>query len=401
MSQGFDAIVVGAGIAGVASAWFLTADGRKVLLIDSRVPGWGASGRNPGFLWLQTKASGLPMQFALRARSFAERFARERGDQSFRACGGLLLYRDQAYGEVAVKFVADRQAAGLQVALLDRTEVLSLVPELGPTVSGAVWNPLDAHQDSAAFVKSLARDLTAAGTTIMTESPVAGLRASGSRCSGVRLADGRSIEAPLVLVANGPWCNELLAPLGLDIPFTPIRFEAAATAPAPFRLGPVMAGQALFDFFTPAGVNLKSLPRDPSQGLNPALGFTEQMASLPDGSLQFGCAYEADSFSDRPTVAGQAMACSILTQNLPGLGRLAIERVWAGIVMQTSDGLPVIDATPGLQGLAINVGHVFGNLAGVYSGKLIADAFAGRSPDLPLEALARNRLTATHAAPAM
>lgn len=397
MSQGFDAIVVGAGIAGVASAWFLTEEGHKVLLIDSQTPGWGASGRNPGFLWLQTKAAGLAMQFSLRARDFAEGFARERGDESFRACGGLLLYRDRAYEEVAAAFVADRQAAGLPVTLLDRAEVLSLVPQLGPAVSGAVWNPLDAHQDSAAFVKRLARDLATAGATIMTECPVVGLEASGSRCRGVRLADGRSIEAPLVLVANGPWCNELLAPLDLEIPFTPIRFEAAATAPANFRLGPVMAGQALFDFFTPAGVYPKSLPRDPSQRLDPALGFTEQLASLPDGSLQFGCAYEAGSLSDRPTVAGQAMACSILAQNLPGLARLAIERVWAGIVMQTSDGLPVIDAAPGLEGLAVNVGHFFGNLAGAYSGRLIADAIAGRRPDHPLDAFARKRPPASPA----
>ncbi len=394
MNAGFDVIVVGAGIAGVASAWFLTADGHKVLLIDSQVPGWGASGRNPGFLWLQTKAAGLPMQFSLRARNFAEDFARERGDESFRACGGLLLYRDAAYREVAAAFVADRQAAGLPVTLLDRAEVLSLVPELGPAVSGAVWNPLDAHQDSAGFVKSLARALAAAGATIMTGTPVVGLDVSTSRCSGVRLADGRRIEAPLVLVANGPWCNGLLAPLGLGIPATPMRFEAAATSPTAFRLGPVLAGQALFDFFTPAGVDPHSLPRDPSQRLNPALGFTEQVASLPDGSLQFGCAYEPGSFSDRATVAGQAMAWAILTQNLAGLAELPIERVWAGIVMQTRDGLPVIDATPGLEGLALNVAHFFGNLAGAYSGKLIADAIAGRSPDHSLDAFTGKRLAA-------
>ncbi|GAB5468075.1 MAG: FAD-dependent oxidoreductase [Rhodospirillales bacterium] len=388
----FDALVVGAGIAGVATAWFLQAEGRRVALLDSHAPGWGASGRNPGFLWLQTKRAGLPLNFALRARTFAEAFAHDRADSSFRASGGLILYRGAAYEAVAAAFVADRCAAGLPVTLLDRAEVRALVPEIGPQVSGAVWNPLDAHQDSAAFVKRLAADFAAGDGRVIAPAEVVALEVSGGRCEGVRLADGSRIAAPLTVLANGPGCNALLDPLGLGLPFRLLRFEAAATAPADFRLGPVLAGQALFRFFTPPGIDPQSLPRDPLEALAPDLGFTEQLASLPDGSLQFGCAYEVDSSSDRPSVAGQALACGILARNLPALAKLPLERVWAGSVMQTADGLPVIEVSAGPEGLALNLGHFFGNLAGAYSGKLLADGLAGRTPDHPLAPFARARL---------
>ena len=61
---------------------------------------------------------------------------------------------------------------------------------------------------------------------------------------------------------------------------------AAETAPAPFRIEPVVTGQSLFRFFTPPGVDPKSLPRESSELIRPELGFTEQIASLPDGTLQ-------------------------------------------------------------------------------------------------------------------
>ncbi len=98
---------------------------------------------------MKTKAASVAMDLSLDARRCAEAFAAERGDTTFRACGGLILFRDPACLPVARAFVADRCAAGLPVTLLDRAEVADMVPQIGPEVTGAVWNPADAHQDTA------------------------------------------------------------------------------------------------------------------------------------------------------------------------------------------------------------------------------------------------------------
>jgi glycine/D-amino acid oxidase-like deaminating enzyme len=388
----FDAIVVGAGIAGTASAWHLAAEGLRVALIDSHAPGWGASGRNPGFLWLQTKAAGLAMDLSLEARRFAEGFAADRGDSTFRACGGLILFRDAACLPVARAFAADRCAAGLPVTLLDRGEVADMVPGIGPEVTGAVWNPLDAHQDTAGFVRRLAGDFVAAGGTLIAPARVREIIIGGDRCRGVVLADGTRIEAGHTVLATGPFCNDLLSPLDLALPFRPVRFEAAATAPAPFRLGPVLAGQALFRFFTPPGSDPAAIPADPSAAIAPDLGFTEQIASLPDGRLLYGCAFAVDDPGDHPTVAGQAIAAATLSRNLPALAALPVERVWAGSVAMTADSLPVIDAGAGPEGLVLNLGHWFGNLAGGWSGRQVADLVTGKPPSAHVAALTRERL---------
>ena len=67
-----DVLVIGAGIAGAATAYHLSKAGMSVCLVEARQPAWGASGRNPGFLWLQTKPKGLSMEFSLAGRGFAE-----------------------------------------------------------------------------------------------------------------------------------------------------------------------------------------------------------------------------------------------------------------------------------------------------------------------------------------
>ena len=386
-----DAVVVGAGIAGTASAYYLQRAGFSVVLVDTHHPGWGASGRNPGFLWLQTKAAGLSMDFSLAARRFAGTLPAEFPDFSFRACGGLILYRDAAIEPVARAFVADRIAAGLPVELLDRAALRDLCPDIGPQVTGAVWNPLDAHQDTRLLLGHMAEAFVAEGGTILSGVRVAGIDAAGSRCTGVTLSDGTRIGCRLVVVAAGPWSNDLLAPLGLAIPFKSVRFEAAETGPSGIRIGPVVAGQSLFRFFTPHGTDPAGLPRDATETIRPELGFTEQIASYPDGSLQFGCAYEMDTTHDKATVAGQAMACAITSRNFPTIASLPIVRQWAGIVAQTPDGLPVIDAACGPDGLILNTGHWFGNLAGAYSGRIVAELASGGTPAYPVTGFSQQR----------
>jgi sarcosine oxidase, subunit beta len=393
-NRAFDAVVIGAGIAGTASAYFLRRAGLSVALIDAHHPGWGASGRNPGFLWLQTKAAGLSMDFSLACRRFAETLASELPDFGFRPSGGLIIYRDAAYEPVARAFAADRIAAGLPVELIDRSALRDLCPDIGPEVSGAVWNPLDAHQDTRLLVRHLAKAFEEAGGTILAPARAEAVSVSGSACHGVRLVDGVEIESRTVVLAAGPWSNDLLGRLGLHIPYRPTRFEAAETASASFRIGPVVSGQSLFRFFTPPGIDREALPREPSERIRPELGFTEQIASYADGSLQFGCAYEVGSDLDRATVAGQAMACSITSRNFPAIAGLPIVRQWAGVVAQTPDGLPIIDASHGPEGLVINAGQFFGNLAGAFSGSIVAELVFGRKPSYPVDGFSERRFAA-------
>lgn len=380
-----DVLVIGAGIAGAATAYHLSNAGMSVRLVEARQPAWGASGRNPGFLWLQTKPKGLSMEFSLAGRGFAEELAAQLPEYGFRACGGLIAYRDSSLAEIAAHFAEDRRLAGLPTRHIGRLEALELCPQFSSAISGAVWNPLDAHQDTRLLVALLVRAAEAAGCKVRLGEKTRYLTARKDRCTGAMLESGEQLSAGLTVVAAGPKSNDLLASVGLAIPMVPMRFEAAETAPAPFAIRPVICGQALFKFFNAAGEDPDTLPAHPGETIRKSLSFTEQIAQYPDGSLQYGCAFETGAIDDRPTTAGQGMAAAVMADNIDGFAELPLLRSWAGIVGQTRDGLPVIDLQPGMEGLAINAGHFFGNLVGALSGKILADSLAGCKPPFPID----------------
>jgi len=396
VSEGVDALVVGAGVAGAASAYFLARAGLTVVLLDAEGPAAGASGQNPGFLWLQTKTPGPAMALGRYGRQRMQRLAEEIGDFGFRPCGGLILVRDEALLDVAHRFAADRRRAGLPVDWLDREETQDRLPAIGPDVRGALWCPEDAYQETHRLVPLLAAKARALGARLETGRPVAAVEVSGSRVAGVRLADGSRLEAPLVVVAAGPESPALVEPLGVSLPLQTIRFEAFATEPAPFLLGPVVCGQAVMRLLAWSPEDAAAVAAAYEGGETPpdGPGFTEQLAQAADGRLRGGCAFVEGTRDARPSLAGLGLAGSILPRNLPAAAALAVERIWAAIVAAPADGLPVIDAAAGPEGLILNCGHFFGNLAGVPSGEAVAALALGRPPPFDTTSLAASRLNA-------
>lgn len=371
-----DSLVVGAGVAGSSTAWHLARAGRRVLLLEAEQPAFGASGRNPGFLFLLGKAKGLPLEVSLAGRAFQESLGAELGDFGFRPTGLLAFVRDERALPLLERFAAARRANGLPVTLLDRAETLRCCPALDPAVAGALWSEREAHQDTRLLVTRLA-----AAVPLHTGRAESLLIRAG-RCHGVRLADGSRLEAEQVVLANGLDARRLLAPLGLELPLSATRYQAAETAPAPFRLDALLAGPSLFLHLPLLAAEPGYDPAfftDPAIHLPPGMSYTHQIAQYPDGRLQFGCACES-SDEAVATPDGQAPALATLARDLPGSGALALQRSWAGVVAQAPDYLPVIDLDPGIAGLALNTGHAFGNLIGALSGQIVAAGLTGGTP---------------------
>ena len=383
MPQRSDVVVVGAGVAGAATACFLAKAGLGVRLLEAEQPGFGASGRNPGFLFLLGKARGLPLEVSLAGRAFQARLGEAIGDFGFRATGMLAFVRDPRALPLLEAFAAERRADGLEVAVLDRAQTLAREPALDPAVAGALWSAGEAHQDTRLLVRRLVAAAQGAGAEVMSGHRVEALVLQGGRCRGVSLADGTVIAAGTVVLANALDAGRLLAPLGLAPPLTATRYQAAETAPAGFRLGSLLSGPSLF-LHLPLLAALPGFDRsyftDPVIRLPPGMSFTHQIAQYPDGRVQFGCACESGQAVAEATPAGQAPALAVLPRDLPGTAALPVERQWAGVVAQAPDYLPILDLAPGPAGLVLNVGHAFGNLIGAMSGQIVAAKLTGGTP---------------------
>ena len=105
-----DIIVLGAGIVGAATAYFLAKKGFRVLLAEGESPAWGASGRNPGFQWLHTRKAGLQMELGLAGRRLADQLREELDDFEMRPSGGMIYFVDERQLPLFRAFVAERRA---------------------------------------------------------------------------------------------------------------------------------------------------------------------------------------------------------------------------------------------------------------------------------------------------
>jgi glycine/D-amino acid oxidase-like deaminating enzyme len=86
----------------------------------------------------------------------------------------------------------------------------------------------------------------------------------------------------------------------------------------------------------------------------------------------------------RTTVGGLGLSLAVLADHLPILRDLPIRRSWAGLLPQTPDALPILDRAPGIDGLVIASGHVFGQLIGPLSGRLVAQMLLGEPTDFDM-----------------
>jgi glycine/D-amino acid oxidase-like deaminating enzyme len=324
------------------------------------------------------------MELALAGRRLYDELIGALEDFEFRPSGGMIYFFEDEH-DLFPRFVAGRQAAGLPVELLDGDAARAACPILPDDVAGATFNPMDAHVEPTKLTQALVSSAERSGATVRQQR-VRGLRVEGGRCIGVDTDDG-PIDADAVVVAAGTWSPQLLAPLGLRLPIVPMRLQMALTAPMDVRFDPILYG--------PTAVKQYALTKDlpgydeeeflhPLETVFPGLAMLELVAQRKDGRVLLGCPMDFVGLNDQPTVGGLALTCGIIGDHLPSLRDVAIERVWAGLLPQTPDALPVLGPVDGVEGLVLATGHVFGMAAGPISGKLMAQYLSGATPTMDL-----------------
>jgi glycine/D-amino acid oxidase-like deaminating enzyme len=98
-----------------------------------------------------------------------------------------------------------------------------------------------------------------------------------------------------------------------------------------------------------------------------------------------------DQLDDRMPAAGLKLAIDSLLRTFPNYRSLGIESAWAGLVPATADSLPIVDEVEELPGLILATGHVYGNLAGPITGRLVAELISGEKLSLSLDELSLYR----------
>lgn len=378
-------IVVGGGLVGTSTAYFAAREGMQVTLLEQEHAGYGASGRNPGFVWLHCRNPGWAMQISLAGRALYEDLLRDLPVPfEFRADGGLIYFTTPEQGRVFEEFVAARRADGLDMELIDGAEVRRQVGPIRPDVLGASFCHNDAQINTPTVVAALVAGARSERVDVREGVEMTELIRDGDRVVGVETNHGRFM-ADLVVVATGAWTRKLLAANGIKAHVGIERLQVLATAPRPLDIRPVVYG--------PLAAKQYSLFRDlPSWNQDDFMApyevetgnfFLQLVSQRANGETLLGCPMDYPSdVSHDVTLIGLRDTAQAISDDFPGLRNVPIVRMWAGVLPYTSDQLPIVDEVE--PGLFLAAGHIFGNAAGPMTGKLLSQMLAGRDTEIDM-----------------
>ena len=366
--SGADVVIVGGGIAGVATAYFLGKEGAKSVLVERDSLGSHASGFAYGGLSGLSWVGDRSPVGALRAEGFrlhkqlAETLPEETGvNTEFRERPTLSL----AFSEeeaTAGRSQASRQQGdkGYSVRWVDADEARSIESRISPDALGAVYVEGTADVEPYRLVVAMAQAAEAMGATIH-HGGVTGLKRDGDRVSGVVLQD-QVVPCRHVVLAMGPWSAEASEWLGVNVPVTPLK------------------GQIL-------RLRASGEPYRSSVSWNGNYSSTK-----PDGLVWAGTTEEDVGFDETPTKEARDRIMEALLKMLPPLEDAELVRQTACLRPWSSDGLPVLGPVPEWEGVYLATGGGRqGVVLGPAMGRVMADIVTKGTSPIPIDGLGLGR----------
>lgn len=415
-------VVVGAGVIGMCTAWYLVQDGHEVVVVDRAAgPGLETSYANAGEiapsycaplaapgLVRRALAAMLSPHGALRFRPRLDRAQwrwlwkllgnanimayernlmrmqrlavysldrfielRERTGWRYddRQRGTLLLYRDGRRLEAVESDLEVLRSFGVQVDVLEPEQCLRVEPGLGRVarrIAGALHMPDDETGDCLMFCNLLYERLHGQGAEFHFGAAVDAVWTVGDKVSAVRSGD-RTFHGDAYVLAAGSASPLLARPLGLDLPIYPLK-----------------------------GYSLTLPIRDERRAPRSAVHDEEHQVSITRLGDRIRVAGTAELGGWDRAVRRQRL--ETLRHVLRDAFRGAYERqgltTWAGLRPATPDGTPIVGRSP-YRNLFLNTGHgSFGWTMSLGSGRVVADLIHGRQPDIDITGLELSRYAA-------
>jgi len=361
-----DVLIVGGGLMGAATAFFLRQRGMSVILLERGLVGQQASGVNFGNVRRQGR---FPPQLPLahRSRALWGRLPELLGeDVEFLPTGHLRV----AYGAEQVAMMeAYRDAAkpwGLELELLSGNAVRDRFPWLSQEVIGGSWSPTDGHANPRLVAPAFGRAARRDGARIVENAEVLSIEQENG---GFRVdtADGSVWRAGLLQISAGAWGARMAERFGEPVPLTPRGPQMGVTEAVPYALTPVL------------GITTREAKE------------VVYLRQVTRGNIVFGGTGHgpADLDKARPERADPRITLHQFTQlrrMVPAIGALRIIRTWSGIEGYMKDDIPVMGPSARIPGLFYAFGfcgHGFQIGPGV--GDTMAELIATGRTETPIE----------------
>ena len=399
-------VVIGGGIIGVSTAWFLARAGVPVVLCEKGEIAAEQSSRNWG--WVR-KMGRDPVEVPLvieAQRIWAELDTELGAEVGFRRCGIVYMCRtpaDLARREAWMEEVA--RPYQLDSRLLTRDQMARVLPGMAGNWAGGLFTPSDGRAEPQKAAPAIAHAARSHGATILTQCAVRGVERTGGRISGVVTEKGR-IACDSVVLAGGAWSRMFCRSLGIRLPQLRVASAVMRTEPMEAGLETSASGNGFaFRKRLDGGYTVASWSGNVHEIVPDSFAFMRDFipalrhqrgslklrvgTALLGGLMQpSGWALDAVSPFERTRVLDPAPYQPILRQAETGLvdafpifRGMRIAETWGGVIDVTPDALPVIsgvDTEPGFFIATGFTGHGFG--IGPGAGRLMAEIVTGAPP---------------------
>ncbi|MBI4503203.1 MAG: FAD-binding oxidoreductase [Gemmatimonadetes bacterium] len=365
-----DVVIIGGGIMGASIAYHVARRraGRVMLLERADMFGTGSTGANAGGMRHQFSTA-VNIELSRLSIAMMERFPEEMHQEvDLNFCGYLFLLDNEADMAVFRRNVALQHRLGVPTRLLNPDDIRELAPlfRLDDIVGGTFYDR-DGLADPSGALQGYLAQARALGAELRTGEPVTAIRSVAGRVTGVSTSAGE-IDAPVVVIAAGPWSGEVGKLAGIDLPVQPVRRQIAVTRPIP---GIDRSFPFTIDF-------TRSLYFHYESG-----GILTGMSD-PDQPPGFDTSVDPDW---RLAHIEQAV------NRLPLLETAEILTEWAGLYEVTPDDQPILGRLPQLDGLFACTGFSgHGFMQGPASGLVIAEEIVdGRAHTIDIDPLRWDR----------
>ena len=409
-----DVLIIGGGVIGVCSAYYLAEKGVQVTLIEKDEIGSGCSYGNGGLIvpshavpLASPGALGDGLRWMLDAESpfyikprwdlnlfrwlarFVLASTHARMERSIPVLRDLLFASGALYEELSKKGGFDFGFEGrgsllvclskealererrethlfeqfkIPVSMVNREEALELEPALSLSIAGGVFYPRDGKIDPHRFVVGLAEKAQGLGTQVWTKTEAMEFESARGQITKVHTTRGEFTPKQVIL-ASGSWSPGVARALRLRIPI-----QAAKGYSVTVENPPVTPKLPLL--FSEARVVV-----------NP-LGHALRIAgTLELAGMDF-------SFNSRRVRAIQQSSASYL----PGLAEAKVIEIWRGLRPCTPDGLPIISRVKRFENLIVAAGHaMLGMSLGPITGKLVSQLVHAEKTEVEISALSADR----------
>ncbi|MDF2948511.1 MAG: hypothetical protein K0R07_525 [Sedimentibacter sp.] len=367
-----DVCVIGGGVMGLATAYYLLKAGKSVAILEKAEIGGGASSSCDDMILLQSKKPGIALTLAMESLEIYRGLSDELGsDLGFYSHGGMIIIEDEKQLKIMEDFVKKQVSYGLDVEIVDRNTLFKKQPHVARYMIASTYSKSDSQVNPLMLMRAFLHNGLNMGLDVLRNTIVQEIKQQGDHWN-VSGQNGIHVECDNVVIAAGAWSGQVGELFDIEIPITPIKGQLAVTE----QIAPIGETNCWTAAYIASKHDPSILGDRSSYDKEIGLGFSFTRAG--EGNYLIGSTREHVGFEKATDFKAISKILEQARKYFPIMNQVNIIRTMAGFRPGTKDGSPIIGAVDGFPGLYIAAGHEGDGVAlSPITGKSVAEMICG------------------------